>query len=290
MNWPNPGIYRDVSPAQYFALTELGGKIVRSNSTLSAFDADPALFKAGHRKKATKAMNRGSLFDCLLTSPARFDEDFIASPYAEFRTDEAKEWKAAQTKIVVSEKEMISAVESIKAIQSDERWQEMTAGNCGFQVAMRCDFWSDRFQTLSPFKALIDLLPDADGEWGDAIVDVKRLTKMERMEDVLKTCRRLGYNRQGGLYRGMARTLKEKRNRYVLFIVPQAGPVTPCVLNLGELMLANGARQIMAMDARMTECELTGKWPGRFDGVKDIEQADEQWDWKEVEDELEATA
>lgn len=282
MSWPNPGIYRDVSPAQYFALTELDGKVVRSNSTLSAFDADPALFKAGHRKKATKAMNRGSLFDCLLTSPMRFDEDFIASPYAKFQTNEAKDWKKAQTKTIVTEAEMKAAVATIAAIQSDERWQEMTAGDCGFQVAMRCDF------NGNPFKALIDLLPDADGEWGDAIVDVKRLTKMERMEDVLKTCRRLGYNRQGGLYRGMARTLKQKRNRYVLFIVPQAGPITPCVLNLGELMLANGARQVMAMDARMTECERTGIWPGRFDGVKEIEQADEQWDWKEVETELDA--
>lgn len=280
-NWPAPGIYRNVSPAEYFALKEIDGKIVRSNSTLKAFSDDPALFRVGYRKPATKAMNRGSLFDCLLTCPQRFDDDFIASPYPKFQTNEAKAWKAEQTKTIVTQAEMESAVETIKAIQSDARWREMTEGSPSFQVAVRADL------NGNPFKALIDLLPDEDSPYGDAIVDVKRLTKTETLEDVLRTCKKLKYNRQGGLYRGLLDANKEKRKRFILFIVPQTGPITPCVLDLGPIMLKNGADDIMRMDARLTECERTGIWPGRFDGVKDIEQSDPTWDWSEKEDELE---
>jgi hypothetical protein len=281
MTWPAPGIYRDVAPADYFALTEIDGKIVRSNSTLKAFDADPALFNSGYRKAPTKAMTRGSLFDCLLTSPARFDDDFVISPHDKFLTNAAKEWRDDQTKTVVTNAEMESAVEIIKSIQSDRRWMEITEGDCAFQVAMRCDF------NGNPFKGLVDILPDKEGPYGDAIVDVKRLGQTECLADVLRECRKFCYNQQGGLYRGMARTLGEKRNRFLLFIVPQKGPITPCVLDLGENMLATGAHSIMRMDARMTECERTGIWPGRFDGVKRIDQSDEGWDWKEIEPELE---
>ena len=119
---------------------------------------------------------------------------------------------------------------------------------------------------------------------------MKRLGQTETLKDILRACSKLGYNHQGGLYRGMARTLGEKRNRFLLFIVPQTGPITPCVLELGENMLATGAHAIMRMDARLTECEQTGVWPGRFDGIKQIDQSAEGWDWKEIEDELEPTS
>jgi hypothetical protein len=60
-------------------------------------------------------------------------------------------------------------------------------------------------------------------------------------------------------------------------------------LDLGENMLATGAHAVMRIDSRLTECETTGIWPGRFDGVKRIDQSDEGWDWKEIEEELEPT-
>ena len=284
MSWPSNGIYRDTSPAEYFALTEIDGKIVRSNSTLKAFDADPALFNSGYRKAPTKAMDRGSLFDCLLTSPHRFADDFVISPHDKFQSNAAKEWKAEQTKTIVTQSELEAAVSSIRAIQSDRRWLDIVEGDCGFQVAMRVDI------NDNPFKALVDILPDAEGPYGDALVDIKRLGQTESLTDVLKTCRKFAYNQQGGLYRGMARMLGERRNRFILFVVPATGPITPCVLDLSESMLATGAHAIMRMDARLTECEATGIWPGRFDGVKQIDQSIDGWEWKEIEDELDATS
>jgi hypothetical protein len=41
------------------------------------------------------------------------------------------------------------------------------------------------------------------------------------------------------------------------------------------------------MSQRMAECEETGIWPGRFDGIKRVDQAEEGWGWKELETELE---
>ena len=281
MTWPAIGIHRDINPTDYFALTHLDGAVVRSNSTLKAFDQDPALFHAGHRKSPTKAMTAGSLFDCLLTSPARFGDEFIVSPFDEFRSSESKQWRDEQTKTVIKQSDLDLAVESIKAIQSDPRWLAITAGDCGFQVAMRADIDG------KPFKALMDVLPDKDGAFGDAIVDVKRFGSMDTLKEVLRNCEKFQYNYQGGLYRGMARLLGEKRNRYLLYIVPTNPPITPCLIELGENMLATGAHAILRMSQRMAECEETGIWPGRFDGIKRVDQAEEGWGWKEVETELE---
>lgn len=284
MTWPAPGVYPNIRPSDYFSLKKIDGVLVRSNSMLKQFDRDPQLFKLGIETEETEAMKAGSLFDCLLTSPHRFAVDYVISEYDEFRSKESKEWREAQTAIVVKRTEVEAAVERIEKIQNDARWQEITAGSVAFQVGLRSDIEG------RPFKSLLDVLPDEDGPYGDAIVDVKHSGTMENVDDVLRTCRRFNYNHQGGLYRGLANLNGLKRTRYVLFIVPSSGPCTPCVLDLGDQMLANGAAAIMRMDRRLRECERTNWWPSRFDGVIPIEQADETWPWTTVEPELEEAA
>lgn len=279
--WPQFGIYSNVSRADYFGLKTLNGKIVRSNSTLHSFDRDPALWRAGHERTETGAMRGGSLFDCLLTTPTEFDSQFVVSPYDDFRSGAAKSWRDEQFLTIVKQDDFNDAMDAVMAVNADPRWHEMTAGFRNFQVAMLADVAG------VPFKGLIDLLPDSDGPYGDAIIDVKRFGQMDTLKDVLRNCRKYNYNHQGGLYRGMARLLGEKRNRFILFIVPSAPPYTPCVIELGEHMLANGANAIMRISERMARCEESGIWPGRFDGIKQVEQSDEMWDWTEVEEQLE---
>lgn len=275
--WPNPGVYPNMDPASYFGLKEIGGVLVRSNSMLHAFDRDPKEFKAGHEKKATDAMRRGSIFDCLITQQHRFDKEYVISEYDEFRSNDAKAWRSAQDRVICKQSEFEEAEKAVHAVHADPRWKAITAGNCQYQVGIRADV------NGLPFKAMFDILPDKGGEYGDAIVDLKRLSCMDSVEDVLRTCRRFLYNHQMGLYRGLANIAGLKRKRAILFIVPQSGPVSCCVLELGEQMLANGAHALMRINDRLIECERTGIWPSRFDGIKRIEQADETWLWAEAE-------
>ena len=283
MIWPAPGIYPNISPDDYFGLKEIDGKLVRSNSMLHDFDRDPAEFNAGRVKNVTNAMRRGSIFDCLITQQHRFESQFVISPHDKFQSNAAKAWRDEQVKTIVKPIEFEEAEKCVHAVKSDPRWKEITEGNCLYQVGLRADIGGHHF------KALVDVLPDADGPFGDAIVDVKRQGQMESIADILRACRNQNLNRQGGLYRGIARALKMKRNRYLLYIVQQSGPVAPCVLELSTNMLDTGAQTLMQINNRLIECEQTGIWPSRFDGIKQVDQGDESWAWSEVQDDLAAT-
>ena len=291
MSWPNPGVYEGIPAHEYFGLTEINGVLVRSKSMLRDFNSSPRAFKSGFRMKATDAMRKGSLFDCLLTSPERFAQDFILSPYDEFRTNESKEWKAEQKErglIVVKQAEIEAAKESIERVNSDPRWIEMTKGNPRFQVAMRAEVEG------KPFKGLVDLVPDAnESAFGNALVDVKRCGTMNDIRDILRTCRKFGYGIQGGLYRGLWKLASgEYRPDFILFIVPDdfSDPSAEiCVLNLGKHLLDNGGQEAMRMNRRLIECETSGVWPGAFDGITEVDQADEAWEWSVVEPDLEET-
>lgn len=291
MTWPSPGIHEGVKPEDYFGLKELNGVRVRSKSMLRDFDKSPKAFHAGFSAKQTETMKGGSLFDCLLTSPHEFNSQFIISPYDEFRTNESKAWRSDQNALgltVIKSAEFESAMATVEAVRKDPRFREMTAGTPRWQVAMRADIEG------KPFKGLVDLVPDADeSPYGDALVDFKRCGTMVDLRDIMRTCRRFDYGVQGGLYRGLWQLAGgNKRQRFVLFIVP-ADMTEPdaeiCVLELGQNLLSNGAQEAMRINRRLSECEATGIWPGKFDCVIEVEQADETWEWSRVEDELETT-
>jgi len=291
VTWPNPGIYEGVKPEDYFGLKEINGVLVRSKSMLRDFDQSPKAFRDGWSAKQTEAMKGGSLFDCLLTSPHEFDRQFIVSPYDEFRSNESKAWRNDQFELglsVIKQAHFDATVEAVYAVHKDPRYIEMTRGNPRWQVAMRADIEG------KPFKGLVDLVPDEDeSPYGDALIDFKRCGTMSDLREILRTCRKFGYGVQGGLYRGLWQLAGgNKRQRFVLFIVP-ADMTEPdaeiCVLELGQNLLGNGAQEAMRINRRLIDCEITGVWPGKYDGVIEVDQADETWEWQKVEDELETT-
>lgn len=289
MSWPNPGIYDGIPPELYFGLKEIDGVLVRSKSMLRDFDKSPKAFKDGWSAKQTEAMKGGSLFDCLLTSPHEFHRQFVVSPYDKFQSNESKAWKNEQFELgltPIKQAEYDLALQTVAMVKSDPRFIEMTLGNPRWQVAIRTDIEG------KPFKGLVDLVPDAEeSPYGDALVDFKRCSTMEDIRAILRTCRKFGYGIQGGLYRGLWHLAGgNKRKRFILFIVPDDASEPDaelCVLELGQELLGNGAQEAVRINQRLTECEITGKWPGKFDGVIEVNQADETWDWSVVENDLE---
>jgi hypothetical protein len=81
-----------------------------SKSMLWRFNESPYKWKYGYNDDSspTPAMRLGTLIHALC-----FDEnDYVVSPYPDFRTKESREWRDEQEKLgftVVSEKDMITA-------------------------------------------------------------------------------------------------------------------------------------------------------------------------------------
>jgi len=289
MSWPNPGIHYGVKPEDYFGLKQIDGVAVRSKSMLANFDKSPKAFRDGWETAQTDDMRKGSLFDCLLTSPGEFHRQYVISPYDEFRSNESKAWRVDQFALgltPIKQAEYDSATKLIGMVRADSRFVEMTQGFPVWQVAMRADIEG------KPFKGLVDLVPDADlSSYGDALIDFKRCGTMADLRDILRTCRKFKYGMQGGLYRGLWQLASgERRKRFVLFIVPMdldSPDAEIAVIELGQNLLDNGAQEAMRINRRLSECEATGIWPGKFDGVIECDQADETWEWSRVENDLE---
>ena len=91
-----------------------------SKSMLWRFNESPYKWKYGYNDDSspTPAMRLGTLIHALC-----FDEnDYVVSPYPDFRTKESREWRDEQENLgftVVSEKEMITAQGASDAFNRD---------------------------------------------------------------------------------------------------------------------------------------------------------------------------
>ncbi len=93
----SPGIYRDINKSDYLSdpcerpsLSTSIAKLLISRSPMHAWSAHP---RGGNvRSDPTAPMIRGTILDSLLLGG---DSELVESPYDEYRTNEAKAWKAA---------------------------------------------------------------------------------------------------------------------------------------------------------------------------------------------------
>ena len=100
----------NLEPSQYHSALGLDrGDIFSPDSYLSKSTIwelyQSSLFKWRNyprQFKPTPAMSWGSLVDCLVTSPDDFENQFTVSPFDNFKTKAAREWRDDQTSDIVT--------------------------------------------------------------------------------------------------------------------------------------------------------------------------------------------
>ena len=88
-----PGTYHDDIPSHVY---HRGPGISKSGLDLIARSPAHYKFHVEHPSPDTRATRIGTAFHTLLLEPERFDTEYVLAPYTEWRTKEAKEWRAAQ--------------------------------------------------------------------------------------------------------------------------------------------------------------------------------------------------
>ena len=273
-NWPEQGIHHGVPFATYRAcdmsnsdnINTCAGKSV-SKSLITDFIKDPALWRSKPPKKQTAAMQGGSIFDCLLTTPDAFDEQYVVSPYDAFRTNEAKAWRdemEATGTSVITQDQLEVAEKQLQAVQSKPEAAELLDG-CAFQVAFR-------HKTKHPFwsKGLIDVLPD-DGE---TIVDIKTCEPraLESHRAMMQHILTWGYHIQAGCYcEGYSHVSGEERHKFKFIFVGSSAPYTCAVVELPLSAILFGAEVYRNGVKQLAQCLETNRWPSIWDGTIEID-------------------
>ena len=273
-NWPEQGIHHGVPFADYRAcdmtpddnFTTCAGKSV-SKSLIVDFIKDPAAWRIKPRKKQTAAMKAGSVFDCLLTTPGAFDDQYVVSPFDAFRTNESKAWRAEQESNgigVLTQDELEVAERQLQAVQNKPEAAALLDG-CEYQVAFR-------HKTKHPFwsKGLIDVLP-ADGE---TIVDIKTCEPraLESHRAMMSHILTWGYHIQAGCYaEGFSHASGQERHKFKFIFVSSAAPFTVAVVELPLSAILFGAEVYRKGVKQLAQCLETNRWPSIWDGTVEID-------------------
>jgi exodeoxyribonuclease VIII len=238
-----------------------------SKSLICNFIEDASAWKNAPKKEPTAAMQAGSVLDCLLTEPHTFSNRYVVSHYAEFRTNDSKQWKAEMEEagmVVLKQDQFDTAQAQLSAIHAKPEAKALIQG-AQFQVAFR-------HKTAHPFasKGLIDILP-ADGE---TIVDLKTCqpSALESKRTLSKYIYDWMYHVQAGAYcEGYAIASGEERTRFKFIFVASQPPYRVAVVELPISAIMFGADIYRLGISKFAECLETNTWPSIWDGEVELD-------------------
>ena len=274
MNYPTPGIHEGVPFDLYRAdditqadtLESVKGKAV-SKSMLIEFDKDPKAWKVSERKKATAAMKGGSLFDCLLTDAGSFSDRYIVSEYPDFRSKEARLWKAEHEQaglVVINEDDLDAAWGQKAAVMAHTDAAKLLEGAL-MQVAFR-------HETPYGFdnKGLVDVVPANS----DCLVDIKTCEPraLESPRTLQNHIAKWAYHIQAGAYcDGWSTATGEDITQFKFIFVSSAKPFTVAVVAMPFRAILFGSDQYRAAMKRFHECLAADIWPGKWDNEIELD-------------------
>ncbi len=249
---------------------------VMSRSELVEFFINANKWRVGVRKESTEAMTWGTLMDCYLTCPDRFDDLFAVKPDtypAADGTDKkwsgnanfCKDWVEEHSdREIITSDDVLEAQKAIAAIKASPDVAEVFA--ISQKQVMVAGIWTDKATGIRiPLRALLDLVPDAKhAEWGKDIGDSKTArngnpAKWDRV------CDDGGYDFQAALYLDMFNAATgEGRDGFIYCIQENEPPyhVTTPIPALSPEFIIFGRMKYMSALAYYAECLRRNVWPG----------------------------
>lgn len=274
-----------------------------SRSELVEFASCPAKWILGPQgDDSTSATDWGSMVDCLLTSPDKFDALFAVAPetYPDSKTGEAKpftlaskwckEWKSEQgNKTIIKANIKADADAAVKAIQENKDVSELI--RVSRKQVFALGFWEDAATKLDiPVRVLIDLVPSTEHQrFGKWLSDFKTA----RNGDPAAWARVVddqAYDVQAALYSDIyAAATGEDRSDWVFALQENTAPfhvVSPMPALTVEF-LQWGREKYQAALTRYAQCLATKVWPsyavaGLQFGPTQLIGPDELWNYRKV--------
>jgi hypothetical protein len=235
-----------------------------SKSLLWDFNPSPFKWRHGTEKVASKAMDLGTLIHAATLEPETFEWLVAISPYADFRTNQAREWKAAQTaagKIVTGEDEIEKVLAIAEAVISE--YDTKFVAKCKTEVAVFGKIGG------TEVKGLIDIVPDDL----DCLIDLKTTGEIGSIESLQRVIVNRGYHWQAALYLDLWNAATgENRTRFVFCFVEVDAPHETAWVEISENLLELGRSGYMNAVAKWQKCIAMNHWPKQIEGIAMIEK------------------
>lgn len=230
----------------------LDGKI--SKSMLWDFtERGPHKWKHSGEKVVTEAMVFGKLVHTLAFTPDKVGEEFLVSPFEDYRTKAAREWrdenKAAGIE-VVKEVDLHRAQGIVDVIANTEELYHY--GLCDFEVAV--------YGNIGPsnLKGMIDIVPSK----GDCLADLKTIEVIESPEQIQKVVLNRGYHWQAALYLDLFNAATgQSRDHFEFLFIEKSHPNETALVSLSADMIQLGRIGYMNALAKFQQCKERKEWP-----------------------------
>ena len=294
-------ITANVSPRDYQALgTAKRGEpsLVVSRSMLRAFAKCPRKWLLGSERKATDAMDWGTLVDCLTLAPKAFGERFVLRP-DEYQTtgmkcpvcggvtDSAKcskckvareevkvtkpwseqsatcqAWlEAHKDRVIADPEKVFKARNAVNRMLTDETVGPFLAG-CITEQQVCVDYTDPATGITVTLKALPDLVPVTGGTFANCLADLKTTTDADDDAWQRKVFSE-GYYYQAALYLDAFNgATGEQRVEFRHVISESSEPYEPAFHFLSEEFLQMGRAEYIRDLQTYCQCLATGHWPG----------------------------
>ena len=236
-----------------------------SKSLLWDFNDSPYKWRHSSGREATRAMDLGTLIHSAILEPETAITDIAAiSPYPDFRTKAAQEWKADQREMgrMIATDEDIRAASGCEQVFSED-YKYRFGGGYKTEVAV--------FGMIgaTQIKGMIDLVPDNL----DVLVDLKTTARIGSLFDISRTIISRGYHWQAALYLDLWNAASgEKRTRFVICFIEVSEPHESAWVEISPELIEVGRAGYMNALAKWQSCVAIDIWPRQHEGITLIEK------------------
>lgn len=261
---PEPGIYEDIAPAEYFAWEAV------SNSRLGRMALSPLHYSLEQESGETASMRLGSLVHSGRLEPLSVPQLYAVLPKYEESADNVSSKGVRTTSKVTSyykaKKAEFEELHANKTIVDEDQYDRMVA-----MVRSLCknELANEAINGKGPVESSIVWVDEPSGVLCKARIDkvnhdkgyLVDLKTTARLDNFATSIARYGYARQMAHYQeGWAHLTGELLTPWII-PVESSAPFCCLPAPLGEESLQEGVRERRRLIDRVAECQSTGVWP-----------------------------
>ncbi len=250
---------------------------VMSRGELFEFAKCPHRWLMGYEEEETKAIQWGSLMDCMALTPERFESDYAITPavYKDAKTGEEKPWnwnanvckewrRQHRGKQLVKPETVAEAKKAVSVLMADLPIRGLIKGSQR-QVMVTAEYHDKETGVVVSIKTLIDVCPVKASPFDESLADLKT-TNSAALGSWTQHVYKFGYHWQAAMYLDAYNCAgDDKRIEFLHIVQENYSPFETGRRLLSQEYVELGRLAYLAALTRYCRCLATGKWPGYDD-------------------------